>query len=166
MLGLDPGESRELQFEAIGRSDLDSVNFPLAVVLKDGNRKLVLSRDFSNASPVLNDYRVRLLSAPAQISKAGVVRLEYRLRNVSSRLVFSALELHARLFDAQGLERRDVQWIGFNPQFLMPMERGEQVQFVIPVLIPEGTSGTNSGGRVELEVRENGIPVVIHRAAF
>ena len=166
MLGLQPGESRELQFDAIARSELESVSFPLAVVLKDGNRKLVLSRDFSNASPVLNDYRVSLLSAPAQVSKAGIVRLEYRLRNVSSRLVFSALELHARIFDVQGVERTDVQWIGFNPQFLMPMERGEQVQFVIPFLIPAGASGVKSGGRVELEVRENGIPVVIHRAAF
>ena len=81
---------------------------------------------------------------------------------MSSRLVFGALELYGRVFDSNGREIPEARWIGFNPQFLLPLERGEQAKFVIPVVLPQGLSG----GMVELEVRENGVPVVIHQARF
>jgi hypothetical protein len=119
-------------------------------------------KDFSGSVPIINDYRVTLTQSLDSLKSAGVSRLTYLLRNVSSRLVFGALELQARVLDRNGTEVKEARWIGFNPQFLLPLERGEQVKFVIPVVLTQGLSG----GTVELEIRENGTPVVIHRAQF
>ncbi|NDD92209.1 hypothetical protein EBZ37_09000, partial [bacterium] len=159
---LAPGESREASFKIVGRTDRDLLEIPLALALSDGSRKRVAARDFSGSVPVVNDYRVKLTQGLEGLKNNGVARLAYAVRNVSSRLIFGALELQARVIDAQGREVSGVRWIGFNPQFLMPLERGQQVSFVIPVVLPQGLLS----GMVELEVRENGVPVVIHQARF
>jgi hypothetical protein len=159
---LAPGETRETTFRVVGTSDQDSPQISLAISVVDGARKRVAVRDFSGSVPVVNDYRVRLLDGGGSLKNSGVTRLNYRIRNVSSRLVFGALELYARVLDANGKVVPEARWIGFNPQFLLPLEKGEQVKFVIPVVMPQGVSA----GMVELEVRENGVPVVIHQARF
>jgi hypothetical protein len=161
MAALRPGETREVVFKVIARSPASSVDLPLAVVITDGASKRVLARDFSRAAPVLNDYRIQLSQIRGDLKSSGVARLSYVLRNVSSRLLFSALELHARVMDSSGTQRSDVQWIGFNPQYLLPVDRGRSVAFTIPVLMTSASRGT-----LELEVRENGVPVVIHRVEF
>ncbi len=158
---LEAGESRVVEFRVIGRSELDSENLPFAVQVADGSRKRVAARDFTGAVPVINDYRVKVAGVAGGI-KAGVSRIQYVVRNVSSRLLFSSLELHARLLDSQGAVRTDVTWIGFNPQYLLPLERGEQARFVVPVFLKSAVEG----GTIELEVRENGVPVVIHRTSL
>jgi hypothetical protein len=66
------------------------------------------------------------------------------------------------VLDSSGTVVPEARWIGFNPQFLLPLERGEPAGFVIPVVMPQGLTS----GMVELEVRENGVPVVIHQAKF
>lgn len=155
---LEAGESRVVEFRVIGRTELDSENLPFAVQVTDGSRKRVVARDFTGAVPVINDYRVKVASVSGAF-KEGVSRIQYVVRNASSRLLFSSLELHARMLDASGAVRSDVTWIGFNPQYLMPLERGEQARFVVPVFLKSAAQG----GSIELEVRENGVPVVIHR---
>ncbi len=159
---LAPGEERLATFRVVGRSDQDSPQLPLAILATDGSRKRLTVKDFSGSVPVVNDYRVKLLDGSASLRRAGVTRLNYEVRNVSSRLVFGALELYARVLDANGKVIPEARWIGFNPQFLLPLERGEKVRFVIPVVMPEGVSA----GTVELEIRENGVPVVIHQASI
>jgi hypothetical protein len=159
---LAPGESREASFRVVGRTDQDSPQLPLAISVVDGSRKRVAVKDFSGSVPVVNDYRVRLLQGGDSLKNSGVTRLTYQMRNVSSRLVFGALELYARVLDGDGKVVPEARWIGFNPQFLLPLEKGEQAKFVIPVVMPQGLSS----GMVELEVRENGVPVVIHQARF
>jgi hypothetical protein len=160
--GLAPGESREVAFRAIGRSDQDQPEIPLAAMASDGARRRVAIRDFSGAVPILNDYRIHALGDLSAVKSGGLVRFQYRLRNVSSRLLFGSLEVHARLLDDSGQLLSGVRWIGFNPQFLLPLEQGEEVAFVIPAFLTTPASS----GKLELEVRESGVPVVIHQVQF
>jgi hypothetical protein len=159
---LAAGAQVEVIVRAIARTSNDLVELPVAVQVEDAQGARAAWRDFSGSVPVMNDYRIELISAAGSQGVGDLRRFAYRIRNVSSRLIFSALEVEARVLDADGAAVAGVQWIGFNPQYLLPLEAGEQARFVIPVLMSEGARGST----IELEVRENGIPVVIHRSSI
>ena len=115
--------------------------------------------DLTKELPVVNDYSIRLSSDVAALKRQGVARLEYVIRNESSRLGFQGLQLHARIL---GSSTAEFQVIGPNPLLLSPLVPGQAVSFLVPVLaLRDGLAGT-----LELEVKENGQTVVIHRKEF
>lgn len=160
MEALNPGESRIVEFTVTAHTTESVVSIPLALsVTGAGNRRVGLL-DMTSQVPVINDYRVVLSSNAQSLTTAGLTRAYYRVTNTGSRLLLKGLTLKVRFKDTDKADNFVV--IGPNPQFLMPLEKGETVQFVLPILVKE----SNNGGTLELTLEEDGHTVVIHDANF
>lgn len=158
---LNPGESRDLEFTLLGRSDQTEVELALAFEAFNLNERLG-ALNVNPQVPVSNDYRIEVNQNLASLRQTGLTRISYNLRNVSSRLLFSSLSLEVRVrMRESGLETA-LRVLGPNPQFAFPIPQGSLLHFVVPVMV----SATNSGGTLDLVVKENGRDVVIHSVAF
>jgi hypothetical protein len=161
---LAAGESRIVEYSAIGRSITDSSSIPLGLVATENGsvtgRRIGLL-DLSRQFPVVNDYFIDLANnSVAALRTPGVVRVNYTIKNRSSRIMFNSLQLKVRFLNTE--DPTNFVVIGFNPQFLLPMDQGETVTFTVPVLV----KAANKGGVIEAEVQEGGKTVVIHREDF
>jgi len=146
------------KFKILARTSGMTLNLPLVLSSLQGTRRVGLL-DSTSEVPVVNDYRITLMQSPSSLKNKGVSRLTYTLKNISSRLVFKGLQLKVKVL---GANSANFSVIGPQPQLLSPMEKGQAINFVVPVL----SKNANSGGTVELEVREDGKLVVIHHAKF
>jgi hypothetical protein len=150
-----------LQYFATVRSTgaTQKIPFGMEVLTAKGRRIGLL--DETKAVPILNDYRVQVVSSGAEsaLRTKGLARLTYRIRNVSSRAFAKGLQMKIRF--KTGVEGSH-QVIGPNPQYLAPLQKGQQADFVVPVSVLKG--GTS--GLLELEVFEDGKIVVIHQLKF
>jgi hypothetical protein len=158
------GESRIVEYSAIGRSISDASSIPLGFVATESGsvtgRRIGLL-DLSRQFPVVNDYFIDLANnAVATLRTPGVVRVTYTVKNRSSRIMFNSLQLKVRFLNSE--DPTNFVVIGPNPQFLSPMDQGESVSFMVPVLV----KAANKGGVIEVEVQEAGRTVVIHREDF
>jgi hypothetical protein len=158
------GETKVLEYTAIGRNVTSSGALQMGFIATEGGsvtgRRIGLL-DLSRQFPVVNDYFIDLANASVSALRApGVVRLNYTVRNQSRRLMYNSLQVKVRFLNTEDASNFVV--IGPNPQFLMPLDRGESVKFTIPVMV----KAASKGGVVEVEVQEAGVPVVIHREDF
>ncbi len=157
--GLAAGESRVLEFPAIAHTPANSANFKSVLSLWTPGSRRVGLLDQAQEVPVANDYRITTKTAVGTLRAGGIVRVEYQITNVSSRLTSKSLQVSARVL---GPNAANFSIVGPNPQFLSPLDAGKTKGFVIPVLSKNG----NGGGTLELQVQEAGVPVVIHRIDF
>ncbi|MCM2279908.1 MAG: hypothetical protein NDJ89_17675 [Oligoflexia bacterium] len=157
--GMEPGESREIEFTVIGRTAQDSIRIPLAVSVNGAGRRVGLL-DATDEVPVVNDYRVTLTGAAGRLTEAGVARMTYRVRNLGSRLLYKGLQLRITVKNTANTENFAV--IGPATQYLMPLEKGEQATFLVPVLV----KAANESCTLELELQEDGHTVAIHQVNF
>lgn len=163
---LNEGEARIVEFSVIGRSAASEIRLPLALAVtqaSDGRRLglLDLSQE-APVAPIVNDYRLEVLSDLKSLREPGVTRVSYRISNRGSRLLFGTLALSVRVLDSAGRPDDSFAVIGPNPQLIQSLEKGESLTFVVPLLAR--TRG--AGDLLELELREDGQPVVIHRSEF
>jgi len=155
---LNPGESRVIEFQVIARKG-GSPRIPLVIeAVGAGSRRIGLL-DQAPQIPVLNDYTIRLAQSLASLRKAGISRVEYVIRNVHSRSSLRGLQLHVKVTPKSG---DPFAVAGPNPQYLNPLRNGQESSFLVPIVIRT----ENEGGVLELEVKENGRTVVIHRSEF
>lgn len=160
--GLRAGEARDVEFTVIARTPSNSIDLPIVVSAIDGSGRRVGVNDLSRRVAVENDYRITVSSKVDTLRSAGLTRAIYNLKNVSSRIDFKSIQLTVRLVDDQGQLLSGFAIVGPNPQLLRPMVKGEQIRFVVPIM----SAGRNDGGKLELEVREDGRLVVVHQLKF
>jgi len=148
-----------VEFAAIARQGGGKRDFPILfeALARDGRR--VGLYDQTDEIPVMNDYSLKATSTVAGLRKAGMQRVEYRVRNESSRLAPKSLQMHAKVIGKDGTA---FNIVGPNPQYLSPLRQGQSTVFVVPVLV----GADNAGGTLELTIGESGRTVVIHRAEF
>lgn len=156
---LQPGESRAIEFQVISRSPDSQMTLPLSLVVDDGQSRRIGLYDTQAQVPVENDYRIRIGGDLSGLRRGGMVRANYEIRNFGSDRLFKGLQLRARVL---GPDAEAFMILGPNPQYLSPIERGNSIQFVLPVF----AKGPNQGGELEVEVLEDGISTVIHRVQF
>ncbi len=155
---LAPGESRTLEFPLIARNFSDQALLPLDVRIEAGARRLgrhIEERPFS----VLNAYRVNISNDVKALRQAGGARLEYQITNNGSLEKGRALQVTVRFV---GANAGIFSLPGVNPQYLAPVAQGRTVTFVAPVNVAEA----NGGGTLEIEIQEEGRPVIIRRIKF
>jgi hypothetical protein len=156
--GLGPGESRTLNFTVTARTPQANLALPLAVNISGDNRKLgsfVASPRFN----VTNPYRIVGRLTGGGLRAAGTGRVEYTFRNDSATETYHGLQLRARVIsDDPG----SVEILGPNTQYLTPLGKSRSASFVLPMVVRKA----NTGGIIELELLEDGVPVVIHRMNF
>ncbi|MEK6704193.1 MAG: hypothetical protein AABZ06_00220 [Bdellovibrionota bacterium] len=155
---LNPGEERVIEFVAIGR-ETGNAKIPVAFEGVSGTGRRIGLMDEIRDIPVMNDYVIDVVSGATSLRMAGISRVEYKIRNVSSRLILKTLQLKIRIKAKEG---DPFAVLGPNPQYLSPILNGQTSGFVAPVLV----RGANSGGTIELEVQESGRTVVLHREDF
>lgn len=152
-------EEQQLQFRVIYRGHGEVQNLPLTLEAKSREGRRIGAFSLSQNIPVTNDYRIDVISGVDGLKKEGVTRLEYRIINVGSRSLLNSLQLS---FQVLGAQSQNFVVIGPNPQFLSPMIAGQSITFVVPVLVKSsGLSGT-----AELDVKEDGQSMMIHRREF
>lgn len=156
---LGPGESRVVEFPLVARVPADAVQLPLTLTATTGEGRRVGLLASGREVKVSNEYRVSLSGNVGNLRNAGVTRIEYAVRNLSSGATHRALQLTVR---AVGPGADNFAVLGFNPHYLAPLERGQVVQFVVPIT----SKSASAGGVLEFELHEQGRPVVIHRAKF
>jgi hypothetical protein len=161
---LAAGESRVVEYSAIGRDISQAGPIQLGLVATEGGsvtgRRIGLL-DLSRQFPLVNDYLIDLANnAVSALRAPGVVRIAYTVKNRSSRIMFNSLQLKVRFLNTE--DPTNFVVIGPNPQFLLPTDQGETVNFMVPVLV----KAANKGGVIEVEVQEAGKTVVIHREDF
>ena len=157
---LAPGESKVVEFGVIARAG-GAPRIPFVLEATAAGRRIGLV-DQTREIPVINDYTIELEGSAASLSKGGVARLYYKVKNVNSRVVLKSLQLKARILAKDSRESDAFVVIGPNPQYLNPLLQGQSTKFVIPILAKH----ENNGGIVELEVQESGRTVVVHRVEF
>lgn len=156
--GLGPGESRNLNFTVTARTPDSKLALPVAVNISGVNRKLgsfVASPRFT----VTNPYRIVGRLTGGGLRKAGTGRVEYTFRNDSATESYHGLQLRARVISD---EPGAVEVLGPNTQYLTPLGKSRSASFVLPMVVRRA----NTGGVIELELLEDGVPVVIHRMNF
>jgi hypothetical protein len=157
---LKPGESQVIEFIAIARTDANALSIPLAVTVNHPSGRRIGLIDLTREVPVINDYRITLNNSIQSLTQPGVKRVLYTIKNVSARLLYHGLQLHVRVNGANPAQNFTV--IGPNPQYLFPLSPGSSEDFVVPILV----QSTNPGATLELEVQEDGRPVVVHQVNF
>lgn len=161
---LAAGESRIVEYSAIGRSISQAESIQLGLAATEGGSltgRRIGALDLSRQFPVINDYLIDLANNAVNALRApGVTRIAYTISNKSRRLMFNSLQVKVRFLNTEDASNFVV--IGPNPQLLMPMDQGESVSFTVPVLV----KAANKGGVIEVEVQEAGRTVVIHREDF
>jgi hypothetical protein len=156
---LAPGESRVIEVPVIARTDADSVVMPMTFDVRDTSNRRTGFFSATRTFPLVNDYRVNVSPAGLNLRKPGLTRIEYAIRNVQSQGTYKSLQLSLRVL---GPAADDFVMPGPNPQYLPPLVQGKTLSFVFPVM----TQNANGGGTLELEIREAGRTVVIHRLKF
>lgn len=156
--GLGPGESRTLNFTVTARTPDVRLVLPVAVNISVDNRKLgsfVANPRFT----VTNPYRIVGRLTGGGLRTAGTGRVEYTFRNDSAIESYHGLQLRARVITD---ESGTVEVLGPNTQYLTPLGKSRSASFVLPMVVRKA----NTGGMIELELLEDGVPVVIHRMNF
>ena len=156
---IPPGGFKIVEFVAIARTPESSPRIPLALLATSETSRRVGAMDFSGDVPVLNDYRISVDGETTSLRKSGITRIPYKIRNISSRLLFKGLQLRVRVLNN---DTDDFVIMGPNPQYLTPLDNGQSLTFVFPVLV----KNSNAGATIELEVQEDGRTTVIHRLNF
>ncbi len=157
---LAAGETKVVEFVAIARSPEAAVRAPLAFLATTSTGRRIGVMDFTGSVPLINDYRINVEQDVSLLRKPGITRVPYRIRNISSRLLFKGLQLKARIIDAD--DATNFKVLGPNPQYLTPLENGQLLTFVIPVM----ANTVSRGATIELEVQEDGRTTVIHQLNF
>ena len=155
---LAPGESRNVEFLLIARGFSDKAILPLDIRIEAGARRLgrrIEERSYS----VLNAYSINISNGLQGLRQAGSARLGYQITNNGSLEKGRALQVTARFV---GENAGIFSLPGVNPQYLAPVAQGRTVAFVAPVNI----AMPNEGGTLEIEVQEEGRPVIIRRIKF
>jgi len=150
-----------LQYHAIVRSAGANPRIPFGMEVLTAKGRRIGLIDETRAVPILNDYRVQVVSSNAEsaLRTKGLARLTYRIRNVSSRAFAKGLQMKIRFKnnpDGSHLV------IGPNPQYLAPLQKDQSADFVVPISVVKG----GASGIMELEVFEDGKLVVIHQLKF
>lgn len=156
--GLGPGESRNLNFTVTARTPDSKLALPVAVNISGDSRKLgsfVATPRFN----VTNPYRIVGRLTGGGLRAAGTGRVEYTFRNDSATESYHGLQLRARVISD---EPGAVEVLGPNTQYLTPLGKSRSASFVLPMVVRQA----NTGGVIELELLEDGVPVVIHRMNF
>jgi len=156
---LNPGEERIIEFPVIARETGAEIRVPLVFLASLGTGRRVGLIDEERRIPLINDYRIQVAPTVNGLRNEGITRIEYTIQNISSRMLMKGLQLKVKVMDDTA---NNFVVIGPNPQYLMPMIRGQSIGFVIPVLV----KSNNAGGVLELEVQEDGHGVVISRVSF
>jgi len=156
---LAPGASGVFEFRVIAHTGGNTLQVPITfgAILGGGRRVGLL--ETNKAYPVRNDFRVLPTSDLSTLRNKGVTRVSYKITNIGSTDQFKGLQLKVSVL---GPNRDKFQVVGPNPQFLPPMDRGIATTFVVPLLAKE----KNTGGKVQIEIQEDGKTVVVHQAAF
>lgn len=156
---IQPGETRVFEFSAIARTTESQIHLPLAFVAAAGGARLG-ALSLESDAPIVNEYRIRTTTNTSVLRTPGVRRVGYSIVNAGSGLIYSSLQLRLRFVG--GADSNNFTVIGPNPQFSLPLDRGQALQFVFPVMARQG----NGGGTLELEVFENGQTTVVHQLGF
>jgi hypothetical protein len=156
---LQAGASGVFEFRVIAHTGGNSLQVPLTFGAILGNGRRVGLLQTNDSFPVRNDFRIKPTSALDGLRKKGVTRITYRITNVGSADQFKGLQLKISVLGANAAK---FQVVGPNPQYLPPLDKGQSTDFVVPLLAKEA----NTGGKVQLEIQEDGKTVVIHQAAF
>lgn len=166
---LKSGERKVLRFQMKARTTRTQVDAPIAFQAIDTGTTSTERRigllEFQSQVPVINDYRIAIESDISGGTKAGLVRAQYKITNVNSRLVLRPLQVTMRFLgpDHKTLPGTEAKVIGPNPQYLRPLDHKQSRSFVIPVTVNQGLP---KGSIFELEVQEEGEVVVIHRGVL
>lgn len=158
---LASGASRDLEFQVIGRSGLNEHAWPVAWLAQAGDARRIGVLTLAPEVPVVNEYRIQLTNESdlSALRRENLVRLRYRIRDVGSRVLLRGIQVQARVL---GATASSISFAGPMPQYLPPMQKGQSVEFTLPVLV----KAANAGGTLELEVQEDGQAAVIHRVNF
>ncbi|NUM88461.1 MAG: hypothetical protein HUU37_04575 [Bdellovibrionales bacterium] len=157
---LNAGEERVIEFKVIARGRGGaSVTAPVVFDAALGTGRRVGLLDREERIPLVNDYRIQTNGGARNLRTAGVSRVSYTITNVGSRMAMKGLQLKVSV---TGENAANFAVVGPNPQYLQPLIQGQTLTFVVPVL----AKSSGMGGVLELEVQEDGRPVVIHRAEF
>jgi hypothetical protein len=155
---LAPGESRTVSFQVTARTTEEKVQLPVSMTITGGNRKLGALAGTPQLA-IRNPYRVIGRITGAGLRAPGLGRLEYSFRNASSPDGYHSLQLRVRV---TGDDSGAVEVLGPNPQYLTPLGQSKSSSFVVPVVVRKA----NAGGIIELELLEDGVPVVVHRMNY
>lgn len=158
--GLASGETRMVEYWVTARTADASLHLPFAVSVNGSTTRRIGLLDETRQVPIVNDYRIQLVSSAEPLRKAGVTRVLYQIRNSGSRLLYKSLQLKVSVKEAS--DPTGFAVIGPNPQYLLPLEKGETTQFLVPIAV----KSENPGGVLELELQEDGQTVVIHQQDF
>ncbi len=154
------GATTIVEFAVIGRTSEINPRIPLVILATNESARRVGLLDFSGQIPTVNDYKISVSGSAQSLRSSGVTRIPYTIRNISSRLLFKGLQLQIRVLEAEDPEAFAI--LGRNPQYLTPLENGQSLSFVFPILAKR----PNKGAVIELEVQEDGRTTVVHRFDF
>jgi hypothetical protein len=149
-------------FPVILRANGDTVKVPLAVTVADVFKRRIGLLVTAEEAATENDYKID--EDPATLPNlrtAGITRVTYKIRNISSRLVARSLHLKATIV-GDNPNQPNFKILGPNPQYLNPITQGQETYFEVPIL----SNASNGGGTIQLEVTESGRPVVTRQTDF
>ncbi len=157
---IDAGASKDVEFKVITRGHGSSIRVPYVIEVTNGQGRRIGLVDRTRQVPLVNDYRIDLGGGtPEALRAAGVTRVRYTITNVSSREVMKGLELSVTV---EGDNKSNFEIIGPNPQYFLPVRQGMSRSFNVPILV----RSAGAKGTLQLEVKEDGNTVVIHRVEF
>ena len=157
---LAPGQKTVIEFTGIARVSDNQVQIPMVLQALASDGRRVGATEISTSASVRNDYKIDVTSDISNLRNRGVVRVNYRIDNVGSLRLSKGLQLRARIVDTANAS--NFVTVGPSPQYLAPLENGQSASFMIPIM----SKAANDGGTLELEVQEDGVPVVISRTPF